>query len=258
VGLGTVFAPDLPGFGLSALGGGGATLAEARNALAGVVAEHAGGRPVVLAGHSMGGAIAAMQAAAAPASVEALVLTSSVVPLVPRGALGLIALARMASRRLRVGLALAVTDAGGRPAWPRRENLSLERVLVAGLTGSVADPASADPELVAARAELGRSQDAAEAVRAMAGASRSLVGLLARPGAVRRMLGRVRCPVLAIHGAEDRQVPVGLAVAATRQQPGWELHVLPGVGHMAPVEAPGEWSATVAGFLARHGLWEGG
>lgn len=250
--LGTVLAPDLPGFGLSGLGGGGATLAEARNALAGFVATHAPGRPVVLAGHSMGGAVAAMQAAAAPARVGALVLTSSVVPLVPRGPLALVALARMVARRLGIGASIAFTDAEGRRSWPRPANLTLERVLVAGLTGSVADPASADPAMVAARAELGRGQDPSEAMHAMAGASRSIVALVARPGEVRRLLARVHCPVLAVHGARDRQVPAGMAVAATREQPGWELHVLPDVAHMAPVEAPEAWVDLVAGFLARR------
>lgn len=250
--LGTVLAPDLPGFGLSDLDGGGAGLAEARNALAGFVAARAPGRPVVLAGHSMGGAVAAMQAAAAPARVGALVLTSSVVPMVPRGPLALVALARMALRRLRVGASIALTDAQGRRTWPRRANLSLERVLVAGLTGSVAVPGEVDPELLAARAALGRRQDEAEAMRAMAGASRSIVDLVARPHEVRRLLARIRCPVLAIHGAQDRQVPADLAIAATRDQPGWELRVLPDVAHMAPVEAPEAWTALVADFLARR------
>ena len=49
---------------------------------------------------------------------------------------------------------------------------------------------------------------------------------------------RVRVPVLLVHGARDRFVPVAAARAAARRNPAWQFEVLPDVGHLPQLEAP--------------------
>jgi pimeloyl-ACP methyl ester carboxylesterase len=51
-------------------------------------------------------------------------------------------------------------------------------------------------------------------------------------------LGMVRGPVRLIWGAEDNEVPVAVAEAATSLIGDVSLDVVPGVGHFLPVEAP--------------------
>jgi len=78
-GLGSVFALDLPGFGWSPRDGRGSGLMDERRIVSRFIAERGTGR-VVVAGHSMGGVIAMLQAAVEPSSVAGLVLTSSALP----------------------------------------------------------------------------------------------------------------------------------------------------------------------------------
>jgi pimeloyl-ACP methyl ester carboxylesterase len=52
-------------------------------------------------------------------------------------------------------------------------------------------------------------------------------------------LRALRCPVVLLWGAEDREVPVVVAEAIAEAVPGGaELTVLPGIGHLVPTEAP--------------------
>jgi len=62
-------------------------------------------------------------------------------------------------------------------------------------------------------------------------------------------LGGSGCPVLLVHGALDRLVPVSAARAAARTHPSWSVVVLPGVGHVPQLEAPGECAAAITSWL---------
>ena len=65
-----------------------------------------------------------------------------------------------------------------------------------------------------------------------------------------RALDQVRCPVAIGWGAADPWIPVAQASRLREQLPGESpLHVLPGVGHLAPVEAPGEVAAVIHCWL---------
>src|SRR3972149_1490890 len=77
--LGRGVALELAGFGRTPRAGRSSKLTANRALLSHFIEEIAGG-PVVLAGNSMGGGIAMMQAATEPSSVEGLVLTSSGYP----------------------------------------------------------------------------------------------------------------------------------------------------------------------------------
>lgn len=53
-----------------------------------------------------------------------------------------------------------------------------------------------------------------------------------------RLLGRLRHPVLVVHGAEDRPVPVELAEAIVARLPDARLVVVPGGGHRPDIRSP--------------------
>lgn len=63
--------------------------------------------------------------------------------------------------------------------------------------------------------------------------------------------GRITCPTLVVHGAEDRVEPVAEAEGLVERLPHAELLVVPGAGHMAQVDRPDVVTPAVAGFLAR-------
>jgi pimeloyl-ACP methyl ester carboxylesterase len=68
-------------------------------------------------------------------------------------------------------------------------------------------------------------------------------------------LGRLRGRVLLLWGEKDQEVPVAVAESALRviRDGGGEaeLEVIPGVGHLIPIEAPGELRRVVEEALAR-------
>jgi len=77
-----VLAPDLAGHGLTQAAGRGADVPANRRLLHRFI-ELVPGSPVILMGNSMGGMIAVLEAAAAPAAVAGLILLAPAVPFVP-------------------------------------------------------------------------------------------------------------------------------------------------------------------------------
>jgi glycerol-3-phosphate dehydrogenase len=66
----------------------------------------------------------------------------------------------------------------------------------------------------------------------------------------RWILDAIACPVLVIHGREDRLVPLRSAEAALVGHPSCEMRLLPKVGHVPQMEAPDRWLAAVDEWLA--------
>lgn len=97
-----------------------------------------------------------------------------------------------------------------------------------------------------ARLERARRRYGSADYRAAEGVMRSvLVGVLAED--YHDDLRALRCPVVLLWGADDREVPVSVGEAIAATVPGGaELTVLAGVGHLVPTEAPDALRAAVA------------
>jgi pimeloyl-ACP methyl ester carboxylesterase len=66
---------------------------------------------------------------------------------------------------------------------------------------------------------------------------------------LRPMLGGVDVPTLLLYGDQDARAPLKVGEALHAAIPGSRLVVLPGVGHLSPVEAPGAVSREIRDFL---------
>lgn len=241
---GRVFALDLYGFGRTSRDGHRTRLSDQRALVSRFVHEVAGGGPVVLVGNSMGGAISMLQSALEPGSVEGLVLSNSVFPYARGGMPAPVVMAGFALYELpRVG------------EWAARQRITrfeAERAVELGFRIITADPSTIPDELTRLHVDqLVRHQQDADVGAAFLEASRSLMSLRRRPALTRWILDAIKAPVLAIHGREDRLVPVAYARGAARAHPDWELRILPGVGHVPQMEAPARWLAQVRGWLER-------
>jgi pimeloyl-ACP methyl ester carboxylesterase len=165
--------------------------------------------PPVVVGHSFGGRVAVCLAAAHPGRVGPLVLTGS--PL------------------LRVTPAL-------RPSTAYRLIRFLNRV------GLVSDD----------RMERIRGHRGSPDYRAASGVMRDVLVKVINES-YEPQLSQVRSRVVLLWGEEDQEVPVDVAEKALRvmRQSGAaaELEILPGVGHLVPVQAPEAMRRAIQGVL---------
>ncbi|MFF4649858.1 alpha/beta fold hydrolase [Streptomyces sp. NPDC001380] len=74
--------------------------------------------------------------------------------------------------------------------------------------------------------------------------------MAARPGS-RDVLPAVSVPALVVVGEEDAITPVGDARAMAGALPDAELRIVPGAGHLTPLEAPDAFDDAVRALLAR-------
>ncbi|HSJ51259.1 MAG TPA: alpha/beta fold hydrolase [Actinomycetota bacterium] len=239
---GRVVALDLAGFGRTPRAGRRSRLSDNRALLGRFLDEVVGDGPVVLCGNSMGGGISLLQAALEPDTVRALVLSNSVFPWVWGAYPAPIVMFGFGLYQLpRVG------------EWVTRQRLSrleAERAVRLGLRILAADVDQIDPELVRLHVDqFLRHRTDDDAGPAFLESARSLMALGRRRAAGRWVLDAVRCPVLVVHGREDRLVPVRYAESATRGHAYWEMRVLPKVGHVPQMEAPDRWLAAVEQWM---------
>jgi pimeloyl-ACP methyl ester carboxylesterase len=69
---------------------------------------------------------------------------------------------------------------------------------------------------------------------------------------LRPVLPTISIPTLLLYGEVDQRSPLSVARSMHAAIPDAELVVLPGVGHLANLEAPVDFNAAVRAFLARH------
>ncbi len=240
-----VLAPDLAGHGLTRSLGRGTDVVALR-ALLHRFTEAVSAGPVILMGNSMGGMISLLEASAAPGAVAGLVLVDPVLPLV---------LARP-DRFVTPMLAAYATPGLGPVLMGRRRRTSPEALVASVLSLCCVDAARVPPDVLAQHVTVAREVlRSADAEREVAASARSLIATAGylRGLAYRRGIGSITCPVLLLHGARDRLVPVAVARAAARANPGWTLVVMPDVGHVPQLEAPRDTARAITGWLGSAG-----
>ncbi len=241
-----LLAPDLAGHGLTRSQGRSTTVQANQQLLHRFIETVAGG-PVLLMGNSMGGMISLLEAGERADWVRGLILVDPALPFVPS----------LPDPRVMALFALYMTPGIGRAMAAGRRRLSPEAA-VAGVLGlCCADPSRVPADVVARHVDVARQRAGyTEAGRDFSAAMRSVLATAGylRGAAYRRQIGTVTCPVLLIHGAADRLVPVTVAAAAARTHPSWSVVILSGVGHVPQLEAPAESAAAIGRWLTATGL----
>ncbi|MGO8905022.1 MAG: alpha/beta fold hydrolase [Solirubrobacteraceae bacterium] len=229
----TVVAPDLPGHGTSAPGGGdysiGALAAELRDLLAALGHERA-----TLVGHSLGGGIAMQFAYQFPELTERLVLVSS-------GGLGPeVSPVLRAAALPGAELFIAATAGPGR---------AVGSAIARGLAAVGLRPNPDVAEVARGYASLSDPDRRAAFLATL----RSVVGTGGqRVHAGDRLYLAEGMPVLIIWGARDSMIPLHHGETAHEAIPGSRLEIFEGVGHLPQLEAPGRFIAVLERFIAEN------
>lgn len=116
----------------------------------------------------------------------------------------------------------------------------------ASLKTIFADPSRVSPELLDEVMAEVRRPGAGRAFRAF---QRCEAGWRGLRTSYLDELGRVTAPVLLVHGAQDRLVPLRWAQEAARRLPHARLEVLENCGHWSPRECPQQFNRLVTAFL---------
>jgi pimeloyl-ACP methyl ester carboxylesterase len=235
-----VLALDLPGFGRSEPGDRRTTVQDNVEVLDRFLTEIAG-TPAVLVGNSMGGMISILQTAAAPWTVNGLVLLDAAVP-GPRRALDPLVAVTFA--------VYAVPTLGERFLALRRKRSTPLRQVRDMLRLCGVDPDSLPADTIdRSLALIEQRQDVAGMDKAFLSAARSLLRLLADPRSYRTAMASIRVPVLMVQGDQDRLVPVAAARDIAGRHPHWGYLELPGVGHVPQLQVPEQLARDVVAWL---------
>ncbi|HEX3737578.1 MAG TPA: alpha/beta fold hydrolase [Solirubrobacterales bacterium] len=226
----TVIAPDFPGHGDSAPGGGDYSLGSLASGLRDLMIS-LGHERATLVGHSLGGGVALQFTYQFPEMVERLVLVSS-------GGLGPeVGMILRAAALPGADLFLRATAAPGAAAVGR----------VTGALGKVGLRPNAD------LAEVGRAYASladADRRRAFLSTLHAVVDTDGqRVAALDRLYLAADLPILIVWGERDPIIPVTHGRAAHAQLPGSRLEVFPDAGHIPQLESPGRFAAILQRFL---------
>jgi pimeloyl-ACP methyl ester carboxylesterase len=234
-----VFALDLPGFGRSEPLGRSARVRSNAAVLAAFVERVAGAPPLII-GNSMGGMLSIIYASTHETTGVALID-----PVLPRVA------GQPLDREVAAAfVAYGIPGIGTRLLARARARTTPEETVRQIMEVVCADPSAVPPDLLAASAELIGARSATPGIdRAYLQAARSLLGVGARARSYRATMAAIKAPVLLVHGARDRLVPVQAARVAAKAFPDWTYLELPDAGHVPHMEAAAEVAASI-------GAWE--
>jgi pimeloyl-ACP methyl ester carboxylesterase len=248
-----VVALDLVGHGLTPTGSRTADIEGHRRLVSGILgvlaAESPTASPVIVMGNSMGGLVAALQAAAEPDSVAGLILID---PALPTSRLGLVH-----PRVVANFLLCAVPGVGETYPSQRRQRTTAEQTVRRVLGVCCVDASRVPDDVVEAHIELTERLDRVAVDAAYLRSARSLSALVARPTETMARLDRVTQPALLLHGARDVLVPLASAQRMSAAHPTWRFRVAPDVGHVPMLEAPDWTLSMVTEWLAACGAVSG-
>jgi glycerol-3-phosphate dehydrogenase len=238
-----VFALDLAGFGRTPLAGRSSSIASNRELLGRflrvVVKE-----PCVLAGNSMGGLIALLEASCGPSLARKLVLVDPAQPR-PRGA--------PLDPTIALRMSLSALPLLGEWTMARRgSRLGAEGVVREILGTCCVDVRRIPAPVFEAHVAIARErlEGMPWANAAFIEALRSILGYVAFPGRFRDMVRRVEAPALVVHGRSDRIVPVECSRELVKLRPDWKLVELEDTGHVPQLERPDEFVSIVESWLS--------
>ncbi len=229
-----VVALDLAGFGHTRAGARSSGVQANRRLLQRFL-EEVSGTPVILVGNSMGGLISILQAAASPSTVAGLVLVDPALPVGPT---------MRPDPRVAATFAMFAVPAIGRSLLSlRRRTTTADAAALDLLRLCCADASRVPDDVVDQHVELARQRrDHPDADAELVAAAQSLMWVLADGRRYREAQQSIAAPVLLLHGARDRLVPIASARATARANPSWRFEVADDVGHVPQLEAP-EWTA---------------
>jgi len=239
-----VLAVDLVGHGLTPRGTRTADLEGHRRLVSGFL-QAIGGRPAILVGNSMGGLVAALQAAEEPASVAGLILID---PALPTARLGLVH-----PRVIANFLLCSVPGVGERYLSERRRRTTAEQSVRRVLDVCCADASVVPADVVAAHVALTERSDRARGDASYLRSARSLARVMANPTATLATLQRIDQPTLLVHGDRDVLMPLASARRMHSAHPDWRFEVAPGVGHLPMLEAPAWTGDVITDWLSHEG-----
>jgi pimeloyl-ACP methyl ester carboxylesterase len=239
-----VYALDLPGFGRSEPSGRSARVRSNARALAAFI-EHVTDEPPLIVGNSMGGMLSIMYASTRPTSGAVLID-----PVLPRVA------GQPLDREIAAAFAAyAIPGLGTRLLARARARNTAEETVREVLARACADLSTVPADLLQASVELVGDRSATPGIdRAFLQAARSLLIVGARARSYRSMMAAISAPVLLIHGAHDRLIPVQAARAASRAFPHWTYVELRDAGHVPHMEAAADVERVIDGWAAEAGL----
>jgi pimeloyl-ACP methyl ester carboxylesterase len=226
----TVIAPDLPGHGASAPGGGDYSIGALASGLRDLLITLGHDR-ATLVGHSLGGGIAMQMGYQFPEMVERLVLVSSgglgpeVSPVLRAAALP--GADAFISATAGIGGRIGGAVGRGLSAIGLRPNADVAEVLRG--YASLTDPDRRAAFLATVRSVIGTGGQ--------------------RVDASDRLYLAEAVPVLIVWGARDSIIPVHHGEDAHRAIPGSRLEIFEDVGHLPQLEAPGRFIAVLERFL---------
>lgn len=209
------------------------------------------GRPVHLLGNSHGGAVALMVAARRPELVRSLTLVSPAMP------------DRRPDPRRVSDPRLVVAMLPGRAGHRARTDLAAatyRQRVESVIRLCFGDPAIApEHRLAEATAELAERARLPWAGEAFDRTAKAMLRSWVRGESLWAVAARTRVPTLVVWGDRDRLVAPRLA-ARTARVLGGRLLMLPGVGHVAQIEAPEAVAAAVAAMWddVSEDRWEDG
>lgn len=204
---------DTRGHGLSSLPEGPSTLDTLMSDAAALL-DHADARDAIIVGISLGGMMAMSLALSRPECVSGLVILNSA--------------ARMGSHDMWQSRMDAIKRGG------------LDHIADGVLERWFSEAFRAGPEATLWRNLLSRTPEAGYLACCEVLAAADITDAVAS----------IQCPCLVIAGSEDRASPTDVVRATAERIPHADFHVIDGVGHLPPIEAPDATAGLINAFLA--------